>query len=181
MNHWSAGTPVLPLHAAASEDVFFGSLSAEQPLGDNFYGLHLYCLISSFQDLWSNTWDNKLRSVQPCFLVWQLLSFIRKEEIMHKCLRVTPYHIPLLQGVPTSASTQCSSVPLTILRVWKECLCSDKSQMLSLSRNVPWHPVMSDMDLFMLSGWSCVLNWHSTDLLFESFHIVLCHATWELE
>jgi hypothetical protein len=66
---------------------------------------------------------------------------------MLKCLQVMLYHIPLLQGVPTSASTQCNSVPITILH-WKECLCSDKSQIFSLSRNVPWHPVMSDMDFF---------------------------------
>jgi hypothetical protein len=55
------------LHAAASEAVFFVSLSAEQPLGSNASGILLYPFISSWQDIWTNTQHNKLQSVQPWY------------------------------------------------------------------------------------------------------------------
>jgi hypothetical protein len=52
----------------------------------NVSGLLLYSQVTSWQDLWSNTQDNKLQLVQPCIPVWQLFSFIKEEEIMLACL-----------------------------------------------------------------------------------------------
>jgi hypothetical protein len=69
-------------NAEASEAVFLRGLSSEQPLGGNLCALILYSLISSWQDMWTNT----LQSVKPCALLWQSVSFIREEEIMLTCL-----------------------------------------------------------------------------------------------
>jgi hypothetical protein len=54
------------LQAAASEAVFFASLSAEQPMDGNISGCFT---LSSYHDktIWTNTQHNKLQSVQPWY------------------------------------------------------------------------------------------------------------------
>jgi hypothetical protein len=73
--------------------------------------------------------------------VWQTFSSIRKEEITYMPLNrhICLTHVHMLQIVPTPTWRQCN-MPITILHTWKACPCSDKSQTLSYSRNVAWHP-----------------------------------------
>jgi hypothetical protein len=101
--------------------------------------------------MWTDTEDNKMQSVQPCILVWQSFSSIRKEEIMLTCLRIRHnclMHMGLLQSSPTSASIQCDE-PITILHIWKELPFTDKCQTLTWSGHVAWHPrIETDMDFF---------------------------------
>jgi hypothetical protein len=52
-----------PLHAEASEAVFQWEF-VSRTLGGNASGLLIYSLISSWQDIWTNTQHNKLQSVQ---------------------------------------------------------------------------------------------------------------------
>jgi hypothetical protein len=170
INHRSAGPPVLPLHAATSEAVFFGSLSAEQPLGGNISGLLLYCLILSLQDLWSNTQDNKLQLVQPCCLVWQLSASLgRRKLCLHAfecwpdiflCCKVSP-HL-LLHNVVCPLQFYTSGRSAYVLRKAIHFHCQG---MLPGILWDDWHA------LFMLSGWSCLLNWHITDL-FSLSHFI---------
>jgi hypothetical protein len=74
------------INAKASEDVFLGGLSSEHPLHHNPCALFIYILILSWQDVWTNTEDNKLQSVQPYVLVWQSFSSIKKQQVMLTCL-----------------------------------------------------------------------------------------------
>jgi hypothetical protein len=157
---------------AARKAVFLVCFSSGQTLGGNLYALLLYSLISSWQDLCTNTQDNKLEAVQPCVQVWQSFSCIRKQEIMLTCpwiRHICLTHILVLQGAPAPASTQCG-VPITILHIWKECPCSDKSQTFSWSWNVAWYP----RRWHMVCGWPCLLNWPCSVLLFESFYMYWC-------
>jgi hypothetical protein len=63
----------------------------------------MYSLISSCQDMWTSTQDNKLQSVKPCVPVWLPFDSIRKDELMLTCLRIRhscPTHMHLLQVAP---------------------------------------------------------------------------------
>jgi hypothetical protein len=80
-------------------------------------------LISLWQDVWTNTQDNKLQSVKPCVPMWHSFSSIRNEEIMLTCLWIRHNcltHMHLLQLAPTPYSTQCG-MPITILHILKMC------------------------------------------------------------
>jgi hypothetical protein len=75
-------------------------------------------------------------------LVWQSFGSIRKQEIMLTCLQMRHRCLTgmqLLQGVPTTVSTQCG-VRIIISHIWMYWSFSDKSRTFSLSRNVGWHP-----------------------------------------
>jgi hypothetical protein len=119
-----------PANTETSEAVFLGGLSLEQPLSHNPCALLVYILILSWQDMSTNTEDNKFQSVQPCILVWQSFSSIRKQKVMLTCLQIMRNcltHMWLLQGAPTSASTQCG-MPITISHMSKEWPFSNKCQ-----------------------------------------------------
>jgi hypothetical protein len=122
-------------NADASEDVFLGGLSSKQPLCGNLCALLLYILILSWYDVWTDMHDNKLNSAEPCVLVWQSFSSIRKEQIMLMCLQIRHnclINMCLLQGALISASTRTHcGVPITILNIGMEWPFSDKYQTFS--------------------------------------------------
>lgn len=94
-----------PTNIETSEAVSLGGLASEQHLHHNPCALLLSILILSWQDARTDTENNILQLLQPCVLVWQSFSSIRKREVMLTCLEIR--HNCLTQGAPMSASTQC--------------------------------------------------------------------------
>jgi hypothetical protein len=130
-------------------------LSSEQPLGGNLCALLLYSLILSWQDLWTNTQDDRFQSMKPCVPMWQSCSAVRKEEIM----LTVAWHKHLFHGAPTPASRQCG-VPIIISHITIAKYFHGEGTL---------HSILGYGSVLM-SGWSYLFNPLCTVLLFESFH-----------
>jgi hypothetical protein len=103
VNHQSAGPPVPPLHAEASKEVFFGSLSAE-----NLWLVMFLVYFFTLQSSYSKTCGarHRITNCSRCSHVFQCgshsVSSGRRELCVHAFeLGTVAWYMHLLQGVPT--------------------------------------------------------------------------------
>jgi hypothetical protein len=77
---WVRGHTVLPGSERAALN---RNLTSDRALGSDFRTFLYHAVLSSWQDEWSNTQDNKLHTVKPSLQTWHFsFSVVRKEEVM---------------------------------------------------------------------------------------------------
>jgi hypothetical protein len=125
-----------PLHhllAAASEAVFFGSLSAEEPLNGNAFGFFTLSFLHGKA-------CGRTRSIPNCsqfscgILEWQSFSSIRKQEIILTCLRMRHSCLTYVKMLHLLLHIIMCHTSRSFGHLLKKC------QTFSLSRKVAWHP-----------------------------------------